>query len=196
VVDECLKRAKTLYENVVDGQYIHSDMATYNLNAHAIRSHKKKMFKAEDMKDVMMRVKTMYPPIPRSELPSMCVVDKAPDKLISMLRHFPMAAWKVEWMFNGAYDFQMNDLYKMRYFKFRKSDDKRVYMKLWDTMGFAKFDMGYKMWIESLYRPDKIIRYEGRALLLNTQSVHFQIARMMTHIYSFDHIVTLTVITL
>lgn len=191
-----MKRAKTLQERIINAEFEHSDIASYTLNAHAIKTHKKKLFKSQDMKDVTMRVETMWPLIKKDELPSMCVVDHLPAECLNLIKQFPVGAWKVEWMWNGSYDFQMNDLYKDRYYKFSRNKERGIYMKLWDGMGFAKYEMGYKMWVESLYRPGKIMRYEGNAYLMNEKRVACQVARTISHIYDYAHIVSVTVVTL
>jgi hypothetical protein len=151
------------------------------------------MFKAQDMKDVKMRVETMWPPT--KLLPALLVVDFLPMACLNLINKFPLGAWKVEWMFNGSYEVHKNDLYKQRYLMMGKRG-KEIYSKLWDGMGFAKFDMAYKMWLETLFRPGQIIRYEGNAFLLDQNIVKPQVARMITHVYDFDHIVTVSVITL
>jgi hypothetical protein len=194
VDDECLKRARMLQENVMDNLYVHSDLAIYNLNAHAIRGHKKKLFKAHDARDITSRLSTMYPAIPPRDLPKSGEVLQLPIYMQNLMRELSVGAWKVEWMFNGRYEVQMNDLYRHRYYRFVK--DCKVYSKLADTMGFSQFDMGYKMWLESLHWVEKVVRYEGNAMLLNSQDLTFQVARMVSHVYDFDHLVTLTIIVL
>lgn len=194
--DEFVKRAKTLQDRILNGEFEHNDLASYTLNAHAIKTHKKKLFKSQDMKDVTMRVETMWPLVKKGELPSLCIVDNLPQGCLELINKFPLAAWKVEWMWNGSFDFQMNDLYKGRYFKFSRHKERGVYTKLWDGMGFAKYEMGYKMWVESLYRPNKVMRYEGNAYLMNEKRVACQVARVISHVYDYAHIVTVTVVTL
>jgi hypothetical protein len=192
--DEFIKRALTVQKNLLEGVYEHCHLAVYNLNAHAIKTHKRKLLKSQDMKEVKRIVSEKWPI--SNSIPHVRIVDKLPPKCLEFLKEYPVAAWKVEWMFNGGYDFQMNDLYKGRYQKFSRNKERGVYTKLWDTMGFSKIDVGLKLWIESLYRPDRIIRYEGNAYLIDVKAVKFQTARMMTHVYDYDHIVSVTVITL
>lgn len=192
--DEFVKRAKTLQDRILEGEYEHHDLAAYTLNAHAIKTHKKKLFKSQDMKDVTMRVEAMFPLV--KDYPSLKIVDNLPKECMELLKKHPVGAWKVEWMWNGSFDFQMNDLYKGRYYKFGRNKERYIYTKLWDGMGFSKFEMGYKMWVESLHRPDQIMRYEGNAYLMDEKRVTCQVARMISHVYDYCHIVTVTVITL
>lgn len=178
---------------VIEGTMEHVDLAAYNLNAHAIKSHKKKLFKKQDMADIRMRVETMWPP--SSDVPRIKSVDNLPAEAMQLLKDYPLSAWKVEWICNGSYDYQMNDLYRNKYYKFSRQKERGVYSKLWDTMGFSKYEMSHKMWLETLFRPGKVIKYEGNAYLMDTQTVILQVARMISHVYSFDNIVTVTVIT-
>jgi hypothetical protein len=193
VDDENLKRARMLQENVLNGVYEHVDLAAYNLNAHAIKSHKKKMFKKQDMKDVKDRVEIMWPAC--KQIPPVLATDLISPECLDLLKKFPLAAWKVEWMYNGSYDFQINDLYKKRYWSFYRSKDRSIYSKLWDGVGFSKFDIALKMWLETLFRPDQTIRYEGMGYIADEKRVVPQVVRMLTHVYDFDHVVTVTVVT-
>lgn len=178
----------------MQGVYEHCDLASYNLNAHAIKTHKKKMFKNQDMTNICQRVKIVWPTIDESELPSLLVVDHLPVSCRTFLDRFESGSWKVEWMFNGSYDYQMSDTYKQRFTKYSRQSERGLYSKLWDTMGFSKPETSFKMWVESLYRPGTVIRYEGNAFHIDTSSVKCQIARMLSHVYDYNHIVTVTII--
>lgn len=193
VDEEFVKRTRSLQNDVLEGVFEHVDLAAYNLNAHAIKTHKKKLFKSQDMRDVKQRVQIMWPRC--TNLPEMRVVDFLPQYCLDFMKTFPSGAWKVEWMFNGGFDYQMNDLYRLRYQKFSKNQERGVYSKLWDGIGFSKYDLGYKMWLETLSRPGKVIRYEGNAYWISEQKVVPQVARMLTHVYDYDHLVTITVVT-
>ena len=175
------------------GMFEHVDLACYNLNAHAIKNHKRKMFKKQDMSDIRMRVETMWPP--SDQVPALKAVDKLPMDAMKLMKDYPLGAWKVEWICNGSYDFQMNEMYRTKYFKFSRQQERGIYAKLWDTIGFSKFEISHKMWLETLFRPGKVIKYEGNAYLMDTKTVIFQVARMISHVYSFDNIVTVTVVT-
>lgn len=189
-----MKRACLLQQNLIDGKYEHNDVVAYALNSHAIKTHKKKLFKRHDMSDVLDRVKTLYPLA--EYVPSLMIVDNLPSYCIEFMRKYSGSAWKVEWMFNGTYDYQSNGLYTSRYMKYGKCKERGIYSKLWDGMGFSKVDTGYKLWVESVYRPGQVVKYEGNAFVADTKTVICQVARMMTHIFDYSHIATITIIGL
>jgi len=189
-----VKKARMLQDDVFQFRFGHSDLAIYNLNTYAIRSHRKKLMKNRDMKDIHERISTMWPET--NDLPSLTVVDKLPKDCGNLFIQYQNSkgCWKVEWLMNGLYDVQMSAEYKARYLRFSKGNNRSTYSMLWEGMGFSSYDVGYKLWLESLYRPSRVIKYEGNAFHINSKKVKFQTARVMTHLFDFNHLVTVTVI--
>lgn len=96
-------------------------------------------------------------------------------------------------MYKGAYSSQRSVSYKDR-FSFSKMADKKVYQKLVDTLGFSRWNTAHRMWIESLYRPQQVVKYEGKAFDLQKQETVIQTAKMMTYIIDYEHIITCTIV--
>ena len=186
-----MKRAKDVMEGVLNGRFEHSDLALYHLHINAQRQHKKVALKKQDLADVRGRLKIMFPsskePLPKLSLEAL------PPSLIEFINQPGVEDWKIEWMFQGDYFEQKTDGYKKK-FHYNRHGMRDVYSKLIDTMGFSRWEIAYKMWLESLYRLDQAIRYEGQSFHVDTKKPVMQVAKMMSHVIDYDHLITVTII--
>jgi hypothetical protein len=185
--EEFIKRAKDVMEGIAEGRFEHCDLALYHLQLNATQQHQKKILSKADLPDIRDRIRHLYPesdqPIP--------AMDK--DHLPQELKDFIQGEWKIEWMYKGNIMQETSEKYKQM-FKYNKKGVKVVYSKVVDTLGFSRWDMAFKMWIESLMRPGKAVWYEGQSFHMDTKTICMQKASMMTMILDFDHVITVTII--
>jgi len=184
-----VKRAKDVMDGLLRGKFEHNDMALYLLQMNANAQHKKTLVKRKDLTDMRNRVAVMYPIV--DQIPHM-TIEELPVPLKTFLGD-DQHSWKIEWFYGGDYICQQSGMYKEG-FQYNRHGMRNVYAKLIDTMGFSKWDMAYKMWIETLCRPEQVISYEGMAFHVLRQKLESQKARMMSMILDFEHVITVTIV--
>ena len=187
-----MKRAKDVMEGVFEGRYPHQDLAMYHLHISAQRQHKKNLLKKQDLLDISQRIKIMNPPT-TDKIPNN-VIEDLPYDLLEMIVKSGVDHWKVEWMYCGEYFTKFSKDFRLRY-GYNKQGVRSVYSKLVDTLGFSRWEIVYKMWLESLYRSGQVIMYEGKAFHADTEVTVGQVARMKSLILDYDHIITVTTIS-
>lgn len=184
-----MKRAKDVMERLLNGSMEHCDLALFTLQMNATKNHKKMPIKRRDYADVRDRLKIVHPA--GAKIPHATIGD-LPEPLASFLGAGGMV-WKIEWMYEGDYLVEESEEYKNRY-KYNRQGCKNLYSKLVDMMGFAKWDMSLKMWIETLFRPNQVVSYEGKAFRHDIRVVQLQTAKMMSVVLDYKHVITATLI--
>jgi hypothetical protein len=174
-------------EGLLEGRFEHCDLALYHIQLNATQQHQKTILKKADLRDVRDRIKSIYPesgePIP----------PMGKEHLPQDLKDFIKGEWKIEWVYKGNIIEETSEQYK-KMFQYNKKGVKVVYSKVVDTLGFSRWDMAFKMWIESLTRPGKVVWYEGQAFRMDTKKTCMQKASMMTIILDYDHLITVTTV--
>ena len=189
---ELIKRATDIQERLQNGEFEHEDMVLYTIQLSAVRQHKKSLLKKNDFKDIKNRVMVRHPET-RDPIPTETKIEELPASLYSFMKDSLNAAWKIEWMYRGGYVTSKSLIYKER-FGSSPTSRKDVYAKICDTMGFSKWDVGLKMWIESMHTPGQIIKYEGVAYHWDTKKTKLQTCKMMTVVLDYQHVITMTLI--
>lgn len=150
------------------------------------------MLRRADFKDVHSRVVVQYPES-KEPIPEEKKMEQLPEKMMEFFKEWPDSVWKIEWMYRGGFITAKSDIYSNRYGPSLTSR-KDLYTKIVDTMGFSKWEMGYKMWVETIRTPGQVVKYEGLAYHLDKKKTGFQTARMMTIVLDYQHIITVTLI--
>lgn len=189
--DELKRRVKDLDKRMRDGEMGFQDLAIHLLNMEASRRKMTKYMKRKEQVDVLHRVRTMHPLVEGLDIPSP-LLGNLPAHFKSMIDG--RSIWRVEWMFNGRHTAMSTGEYENRYLG-EAVKVRCTVAKIQDMVGFCKWDSAIKLWMESLYRPDQIVYYEGKAYLQHTGETKFQKVRMMSHVYDSDHVVSMTVVT-
>lgn len=170
----------------------HSDIALYTLHLSAVRSHKKMVFKKNDLKDVRERIKIMFPigeAIPKEG--DLFGIDQSGLDLIEGVSE--KGFWRVEWMYEGRHHSRVGPGFNQR-FKPQLRGVRDLYVKMTDTLQFEKKEMAHKLWLESLYRPGQTVMYEGWAYALEKEQVVYQTARVLSFVLDYEHIITVTTV--
>jgi hypothetical protein len=186
---EMEKRARDVEKQVRDGFMGFRDIFIYLLNAEAVRTHWRKYLKRKESLDVLERLRTMHPLLEKDDIPNPTMTHLIPAmKALLDGRE----VWCVEWFYEGRRMVKPSDIYKDRYLGVCQG---KASSRIADMIGFCKWDSGLKLWIESLYRPGQVIYCEGAAYRFDSQEKKNQKVRMLSHIYDFDHVVTVTIVT-
>lgn len=179
-------------EGILEGRYVHCDLAMFTLHQQAVHQHKKSLMKRQDYLSMKSRLEIMYP-IPEGFAFPLLTRAELPQDLLRVMDEHMNWDIKIEWMHKGEYFVEMMGDYKKKtdYNRFRNT---KVYNKVVDTIGLSRWDMGYKMWVESLYRPGQVIFYQGKAFDMMTKSLVNRVVRMTSRILHYDAMITLTFI--
>lgn len=177
-------------EGIMEGRYVHSDLAMFTLHQQALHQHKKSLLKKPDFVNMRHRLEILYPMPADFNFP-LLDKDHLPGHLQGALQDHRGWSTKIEWMHKGEYFVDMTPDYKKKtdYNRFRNG---KLYNKIVDTIGFSRWDMAYKLWVESLYRPDQLMFYKGKAYDMETKSLVNREARMISTILYFDALITIT----
>jgi len=186
-----MKRAKDVMEGLLAGRYEHNDIAMYHLHISAVRQHKKALLKKPDLKDVRDRLSIMFPEAKENVLP--LTVDALPQHMKQFVQDPRVKEYKIEWMYNGITHEEISDGYR-RKFGYNKFGNKKIYQKVVDTLGFSRWEVPFKMWIESFFRLGKVIRYEGMAYHSDLLVTVPQVVKMMSHVIDFNHVISITTV--
>lgn len=192
VKGEFVKRAMDVQQKLQDGEFDHEDLALYTIQLSAAVQHKRSILKGADFKDVRKRVVANYPECKEGDIRKQ-TMETLPDEMLSFMVENHDSHWKVEWIYKGRYMVTKSDIYLKRYGS-NLTSRKDLYTKIIDTMGFSRWDVGYKMWVESIRRSGQIVKYEGQSYHLDTKKTCFQTAKMMTIIFDYQHLITMTLI--
>lgn len=169
----------------------YQDIVVHLLNLEASRRKITKYMRRKEQVDVLQRLRTIYPIVRSIDVPSP-ILGNIPAHFKAMMDGRDV--WRVEWFYNGRHMAMSTQEYDERYLG-EAIKVRNAVTKLRDMVGFCKWDSAVKLWMESLYRPDQIVYYEGRAYLQNSGKTVYQKVRMMSHIYDSDHVVSITVVT-
>lgn len=155
-----------------------------------MRQHKRCILKKKELQEVCHRVSILHPTGADVPPPT---IDKLPLPLANFMEMHPNAAYKVEWYYQGAIFCDKGEWYEEK-FNFNKMCQKDILTKFLDTMGFSDWQMSYKMWVESLRTNGQIIKYEGMGYQQDVRQTNFQIAKMMSMVIDYNHVITVTLI--
>lgn len=186
---EFIRKAADAQDQLFSRLFEHVDIAMYTLYVHGRRNHCKALFKRPEINDITSRVEILYPRVPEEEIPLM-EVQHLPMSLRELVSAH-QGHYRVEWFYKGVYTCKMSSGFQSRYTT-KLCGIKRVYPKLVQTLNFSECASSLKMWLESMYRPNTVIKYEGLAYHQASEKVVHQTVRMMSVIYDFEHIITVT----
>jgi hypothetical protein len=183
------KRARDVETRVREGLMGFQDLSIYLLNVEATRAHWRKYLKRKEAMDVLERLRTMHPVMDREDIPGPSK-KYLPESMKALLDG--RSVWCVEWFYEGKHTVEASPQYASRYLGVPHP---KISSRLADMVGFCKWDSAMKLWIESLWRPDNVIFCEGTAYHFDVAEKREQKVRMISHIYDFEHVVTVTVVT-
>lgn len=179
-----------MMQGVLDQTFPHCDIALYLLHLQAVKSHRRMVFKRQDLDDVRSRMQIMYPPV--STIPN-TIMGELPPAMSQMINTNYEGVWRIEWMFEGDYIVHASMPFKSRYRSI--SDKKRkVYPKLACGLGFSKYDNAHRLWLESLMHPGQVVKVEGIAYHWVYHCLKKQTVKMMSHIIDYNHVITMTIV--
>lgn len=171
------------------GEFDHSDLGSYIMHLNAVKSHQRYLLRKREINDVRERLRILFPLMEKIPEASM---SNLPPVLAELLAG--EAIFKIEWMYQGGYDVISSGEFKAAFgFNF-KGCIRNVYRKVQETLGFSNYDVAYKMWTETLHRPETVIRYQGQAYRENLQTTVCQVARMCSYVYDYEHVITVVVV--
>lgn len=188
---ESLKRAKLVMAAITGRNVEHVDIAMYTLHNVAVRQRKKMVLKRQDLSDVRQRLQAMYPAIDAALIPPPTLISLPSAIGASFLGD--SSCFKVEWFYMGSESSYATSDYRAR-FHVSKQGNKHLYNKAVDTIGLSKYSTAMLLWLESLYRPGKVIKYEGLGYHQNTHTVHPQVVRVMSLVLDYEHVISVTVV--
>lgn len=184
-----MKRAKEVQRRLAANEFPFVDLAMYIIQVHATRVHFKGLLKKPEMDDVRQRLKIMWPLC--EDLPTMSV-GSLPLWITEKLQGLPV--WRIEWFWDGSYVCSKTPAWKKR-FTHSFGGEHGIYKMVRDTLGFSRFEMPFKMWLESLFRPNEMIYYEGKAFIHDMEQLEVQKCTMISVVYDYNHVMTITYIT-
>jgi hypothetical protein len=176
---------------IQDGRLEHNDLAIYTLQLNARKQHKKMLIKAIEMREISKRLANKFP-LMTTPAP-ITTIQGLPVCFGGLIKNFDSDVWMIEWMYQGDYLSHESDSFKKR-FRFNLKGYKGFYRKVVNTLGFSKYQTAYKMWVETLTRPQQSIFYEGLAYQFDRRKVVMQKACMMSCVLDFEHVITVTTI--
>jgi hypothetical protein len=162
------------------------DISLYIINSNAVRLHVKRYLKPVDQRDVLERLRIVYPLVEGEPAPNP-TMSNLPENMKSLMDGREM--WRVEWFYEGRYSAMSSEEYDEK-FKLEELRGFNVFTRIKDTVGFSKWDSALRLWFESLYRPDQLVFYEGKTIYGDHQKL-----RMISHIHDHDHVLTMSVVT-
>ena len=173
-------------DRIAANEYEHIDVAKYQMHLHATKAHFKAVMKKKDLTDMVQRLEIMYPRKKTVEIP-------IPDMIYlpEVVSQFVMGrdVAQVVWMYNGTCTFYQTGSFKSRY-AISRCGEKRLYTMAAETLGFSEFEAYFKMWLESLYNPGTVIKYQGLAFRQDIESTVVQEAKMMSIVLDYSNIIT------
>lgn len=169
----------------------HSDIGLYILHLSAVKSHKRSVFKKADLDDVRSRLKIVHPTL-MGKPPVVRVLTELPQVMQDFISQ-QGGMWKVEWFYKGGYDTRFSPGYLMR-FRPKTEGTRDLYTKVLETLQFQDHAAGHRLWLESLYRPGKVVFYEGVGYQLDTHKTVVQTAKIVSVILDYEHVISATII--
>ena len=183
-----MKRVRDLMDALYNGEFIHNDLAFHLLQLQARQSHVRGLMKRYEAADCISRLKVVHPPneneFPGSELKC----------LPACLRDLTMGTeyFKVEFFEGGNVKTVASESYAST-FPANQYNHRRTIRRVADMILFLDFKMPLIMWIESLRFPGKMISFEGKAWTsMRDGRVLRQRVEMMSLIYDYEHVITVT----
>lgn len=184
-------RAKRLYSLVSAGEFLHNDFARYQLSLESSVHGGKAVLGRLEMPEVHRRI---YAPvasvIPVGDLSAL------PDCLKDHVGDHPV--FKIEWLVNGVYHCVTSNSYASQIISGEEIMEiaKRhsIPPKIVDTLGLNDFEMGYRMWCESLFSPGLCISFTGSGFWREDGRLMYTTARIMSVIVSHTYIITTTTV--
>ena len=170
------------------------ELAMHTIHLEASRSHRRLIFKRPELEEVRNRLRGRYPHVSKDDIPHTALVS-LPFSLKEFMASYDYTttAIKAEWMYSGLYTNFVNETYKERMYLGRNGD-RNMYKKVVDVMGLSEYDMAFNMWMESVDRPQMLIKYDDIAYHRGLGCAVQTGVRMMSVVVDFEHIITVTVV--
>jgi hypothetical protein len=165
-----------------------NDLGSYLLHTSAIRQHKRSLLRKKNVADLRERVQTMYPAQDPEKIPCPLMTN-LPFSLYQCLQSHSL--FKIEWFYMGLEMTNSSSEYKDAFYIPRRKH-RRIYSKAMDTVGLSSWNMAFRMFLETLYRPDTVVRYEGVSYFLSEKRKKNVVVKMVSHVYDYEHVVSLT----
>lgn len=186
--DEMKRRVSHVEKQFREGAYGFQDLPMHLLNLEACRRKLTKLLKRKEQVDVVQRLRTMYPLANGLDIPAP-LLNNLPASMKALKDGRDV--WRVEWFYDGRHTAMSSTNYADRYLH----PVKNTISKFQDMVGFCKWESAIKLWMESLYRAEQTVFYEGWAYCLDSKRMIRQKVRMQSYIYDSDHVVSITVVT-
>lgn len=183
------KRARDVENCIREGALGFQDQFIYLLNVEAVRAHWRKYVKRREAMDALDRLRATHPLLPRGDVPTPSMKN-LPGNMSALLDGRDV--WCVEWFYEGRRTVKVGSTYQARYLGVPHI---KISARISDMIGFCDWRTAMKLWVESMWSPDNVVCCEGTAFYFDVQEKREQKVRMMSHIYDFDHVVTVTVVT-
>ena len=165
-----------------------NELGAYVLHTSAIRQHKRSLLRKKHVVELRERVQTMYPAQEPEKIPCPLMTN-LPFALYQCLQSH--SVFKIEWFYMGLEMTHSSSEYKDAFYIPRRKH-RRIYSKVMDTLGLSSWNMAFRMWLETLYRPDTVVRYEGIVFHLQEKRKKNVVVKMVSHVYDYEHVVSLT----
>jgi hypothetical protein len=184
-LDEIDRRIKDLDRKIREGELVLDEFALSLMNAEAIRSHRRKLFKRTEQVKVLDQVRAQYPIVPNlNVVPSLI---NLPENIRSLIEGQEL--WRVEWFLKGmivgiSSDRWMRNLYyPARTFS----------VKIVEMGNFCEWSTMIQLWSDSLVYPGRLVYKEGLGFS-DEYGIRRQRASVLSHVYDYDHVVSVMVI--
>lgn len=186
-------RCRMLSRGIFTSVFTHNDLSKYQLSMQANVFGCRPCLGRGEMKDVLSRLEESG--YGKNTIP-VGIISHLPDELKSFIGDH--STYKIEWMVNGKYVCSMSESYGDNFLTEQEIIGiARVYAyppKLVDTCGLNEYEMGYKIWLETLFHPLNGVVYNGSGYWKAEKEVAWTTVRMISAVINHEYIVTVTTI--
>lgn len=191
---EWVTRAKKVFKELRDGDYYHNDFARYQIYLQSLVFDTKIVLTRQDVLDIFRRISAgdvHYSFIKPLE-------NRTIDDLPVYMKTFAGSGdvTKLEFLDKGRYKVVVSPKYESYFMTgdeiIRTAKYHRIPPKLVDTCRFNQYDLAYRVWSESLYRPGCVISYTGPALWRADNVCVWTTMRVLSYIQAHDSVATIT----
>lgn len=185
-------RAKQVLKDLVNGALTHNDHAMYQIYLQTQLYRLTSTLDKTEVLDIYRRIgDTAICELPEPK------VSELPSGLFEVIRM--TSAVKVEWLYDGRYYVATSDDYGANFIAgsdiSKLAKTMSVPPKLVDTINLCTPSKALELWIGSVSIPNVIVKYRGKAFWASDKSVCPTTVRMMTAIYRYDYMITVTAVT-
>ena len=187
-----MSRAKQLLKAFHNGEFIHQDVAVYQLYLESMEMSGKQLIPRVDVRDIHRRV-VMIQPLHPSFVASNFAYE-LPSIMMNIIQQYPVH--KVEWFKDGCYILQPSSQYEETIMSkedtMRISEMANIPPKMVDTLNLSDWKVGYKMWTQTVAYPMRLVSYNGHGYWKEDKVVCYSTVKMITAVLTGTRMVTVT----